>query len=548
MRANSDWAPAFVAASERVMLKTHLVELEVRELGPVSAASLSLTDGFTVITGETGAGKTILVEALQLATGSSEVNYTSTDGLAASALFEGEDGEVLLRREMTESGRLRSTINGSIVSAEQLRSRAEGLITIHGQHDSMLLKNKTECLNLIDNFGSIATTQYLNLLEQLRVHRDRLHSLGGSVEDRAATRARIQAQIELYESVMPSGPNELLDSLERLATLSNLLDQAASISLAAEKLIGEGSAADLVSEANHLLKVVDSLQMFQHRGQSLLEELRDLGQELSVIHRGIDADGGEIEFLSDRIYVLQSLSRRFGEPLSECMKTYNSLLAQRSELDNAHEVSVEIEVLISSTESDLEKERARLKNQRSEAAGRFSNQVGLNLARVALPHARFRVDIAGADGSDISFWFQANPGLKEELLHQTASGGELSRVLLAISLISIGRSSCAVFDEIDAGIGGAVGESIGDCLWELSRHQQVIVVTHLASIAAKADRHWAVSKQVHEGRTEISVRRVEGQDRIDEISRMLSGMTEVEESRQLARKMLEERLSQRSAP
>jgi DNA repair protein RecN (Recombination protein N) len=530
------------------MPKSHLVELEVRKLGPVSAASLSLTDGFTVITGETGAGKTILVEALQLATGASEVNYASTDGLAASALFEGEGGEILLRREMTESGRLRSTINGSIVSAEQLRSQAEGLITIHGQHDSMLLKNKTECLHLIDNFGSIVTTKYLSLLEQLRVHRDHLHSLGGSAEDRASTRADIQAKIKLYESVSPSGPNELVDALARLSIVSNLLEQASSISSAAEKLIGEDSAADLVGEVSRLLQAVDSLQIFQQRCQSLLEELRDLGQELSIVHRGIDADGEEIEYLNERIRLLQGLSRRFGEPLSECVKSYDALLVQQSELDNAHEVSIEIESLISLTESELESERARLKAQRSKAAAKFSEQVSLNLARVALPHARFRVDVAGADGSDISFWFQANPGLREELLHQTASGGELSRVLLAISLISIDRSICAVFDEIDAGIGGAVGESIGDCLWELSRHQQVIVVTHLASIAAKADRHWAVSKQVHDGQTVISVRRVEGQDRIDEISRMLSGMTEVAESRQLAQKMLEESLSQRSAP
>ena len=528
------------------MPKTHLVELEVRNLGPVAAASLSLTDGFTVITGETGAGKTILVEALQLATGSSEVHYISVDGLTASALFEIEEGEVLLRREMTESGRLRSTINGTVVSAEQLRSQAEGLITIHGQHDSMMLKNKAECLNLIDGFGSIVTTDYFDRLEQLRIHRDRLDSLGGSAEDRASTRANIQSQIELYESVSPSGPNELSAALERVATLSNLVDQASAISVAAEKLIGEGFAADLVSEANHVLRAVDSLHIFQRRGQSLLEELRDLGQEISAVHRGIDADSGEIESLNDRIYVLRGLSRRFGEPLPECMKTYEALLAQRSELDNAHEVSVEIEGLISRTEIDLENERARLRILRSEAAGKFSDQVGQNLARVALPHARFRVDVAGADGSDISFWFQANPGLKEELLHQTASGGELSRVLLAISLISIDRSTCAVFDEIDAGIGGAVGESIGDCLWELSRQQQVVVVTHLASIAAKADRHWTVVKNVLSGRTEISVRRVEGQERIDEISRMLSGMTAVEESRQLARKMLEERLAPRS--
>jgi len=528
------------------MPKTQLVELDAHGLGVIDDARLEFGEGFNVITGETGAGKTLLLGALELCIGSDgpSTRHALSGETRASAVFIDKEGrEVVLAREAGSTGRLRSSLDGVASSAEALRTLAGDLIVIHGQHDSLSLRNRSDVLKLLDQSGGVSTGELDEVrLRLAEVTRHRAH-FGGDQASRHREREFSEFQISELEAVKIESASELTDLLESLTRLSELRDgQLALVGVLAD-LDGESDRA-VLSQLARLIDRIPAGSSFDETREELravLAQARETVRELGSLADPDALDVTVIQELEDRVAVLQQIARKFGGSLGAAIEMLDSLqrarLSQVDEERQLAELDAEIDVL-----TTRERELAlAARRDREAAAEQLTVSVRGQLPRVALANATLRFDVAGDDGSVVQILFTANPGQPEGPLQTLASGGELSRVLLALSLETAHEDVVAVFDEVDAGVGGQVAQQIGDCLREVGRQQQVLAVTHLASVAAKADHHFVIEKLVSKGATTTTVRAVEGEDRVREVARMLAGDEITPQARALAVQLLETR-------
>ena len=524
------------------MPKTQLVELQVENLGVIASAHLEFDEGFNVLTGETGAGKTLLVGALSLCTGSSEARYRreSDANVRVSAIFVTDEEEQVLSRESSATGRLRASKNGLATSSEGLRAAGEDLLVIHGQHDSLRLKNRSQVLKILDEFGGIDDSELRRRRQELsRRYADR-DSLGGDAGARARELDFAQFQIDEIQAVGINSSNELDESLEELQGLSELRDDYEGLLSAIEVLDGDSDDA-ILSQFARVLTGLPKGTLASDFGASLAASLASARETVHDFRSSINESGADEErivVLEDRVGVLRALARKYGgtlETVLDNLKELTSLVDRRSNEEQSLE-ALELQILeIEQIERNLS---AVLLSQREVAAAKLSERIGAQLGRVALGNAELTFEVSGSDGSGVSIQFRANPGRPAGDLSEVAIGGELSRVLLALSLETVGDGLVAVFDEVDAGIGGAVAQQIGECLAELATRQQVIVVTHLASIAARAKRHYVVEKLQSDDESVATVQLVDGDARVREIARMLTGDANSDEALALARTLL----------
>ncbi|MGC1239056.1 MAG: AAA family ATPase [Acidimicrobiales bacterium] len=532
------------------MPKAQLVELYAHKLGVIDDARLEFGPGFNVITGETGAGKTLLLGALGLCLGSdaSASRYALTNDTRAVALFLRDDEELAFSREAGSSGRLRSSLNGAPSSAEALRAFAEQLIIIHGQHDSLLLRNRGEIVRLIDDTGDVDTKELSDVRRQLREARQLRDGLGGDEDARHRDLEYLDFQLHELDVAAISSATELDESFAELARLSTLRDGQSAIVEVVELFDGDGDDAVLSQFAQALARVPDGDAYADIRGalRDALIEARDSVHELSALSDPEAFDPRVIENLEARVSVLQHVAKKYGGSLSAALAARDEMRArrERAETDALRVSAIDQEI------SELEIREAdvarRARADREVAAKKLTAAVSRQMTRVALANATLRFVVDGDDGSDAQIFFTPNPGQPEGPLSALASGGELSRVLLALSLETVHRDVVAVFDEIDAGLGGQVAQQIGECLREVGQLQQVLAITHLASVAARADHHFIIEKTVEGGATSTLVREVGGDERVREIARMLAGDTVTAESRALATQLLENSLEDRT--
>jgi DNA repair protein RecN (Recombination protein N) len=533
------------------MPKAQLVELYAHKLGVIDDAHLEFGHGFNVITGETGAGKTLLVGALGLCLGSetSATRYAVTNETRATALFVRPTGtEVALAREATESGRLRSLVDGSVSSAEALGVIAQDLIIIHGQHDSLLLKNRGEIVRLIDESGGIDTSELSDVRHRLRGALQIRDSYGGDAATRDRERDYLAFQIAELEGARISSASELDDVINELSRLTALRDGQASITDVVDLFDGDRDDAVLPTFARVLSRLPDgdAYDSIRRALDEVLVQARDSVHELAALADPDSFDPRVIEEMEERAGTLQRLAKKYGGSLAEAITSLDDLRARAQGLDDAAERITHIDQEIHDLSESERGIAARVRAAREQAAARLTTRVQTQLTRVALANAALRFVVAGEDGSDAQIMFSANPGVAEGPLSALASGGELSRVLLALSLETAHRDVVAVFDEIDAGLGGQVAQQIGECLYEVGRAQQVLAITHLASVAARADHHFVIEKRVSNGTTTTHVREVSGDERVREVARMLAGDTVTQESQALASQLLEKSLQGRT--
>jgi DNA repair protein RecN (Recombination protein N) len=525
------------------MPKAQLVELYARGLGVIDDARLSFGPRFNVITGETGAGKTLLLGALELCLGGegSTSRYAVTSETKAAALFEYGGDERLFIRESTPNGRLRSTLDSAPASADALRTAARDLIVIHGQHDSLTLRTRAEVVRVVDTYGAIDTSALETLRREIRDLERRRDDLGGDAATRDRDLERLNYEINEIESARISGPTELSDVLERLADLTALRDSQAALLYVIERFDGDDEAAVLGNFAALVAQIPTGEFIHPAREQlrRSLEDARDAVGQLQRIANPEAFDEEAMNALAERGSILQHLARKYGGTLDDVLQHYQVASTTVERLSGAAEELAAIEATLVDT-GRRERDEARLvRREREFAAVNLTNELRAQLPRVSLPNASLRFDIDGIDGSDAQILFTPNPGQPEGPLQALASGGELSRVLLALSLATGQHDMVAVFDEVDAGVGGQVAQQIGACLSEVGERQQVIAITHLASVAARAQDHFVIEKKVEAARTVTSVRRVTGDEREREIARMLTGEATSVESLALARRLLE---------
>ena len=525
------------------MPRVVLQELYAQRIGVIDEAKVQFGPHFNVITGETGAGKTLLLGALELCLGSDGATSRQavTSESRAVALFDIDGDERLFVRESTANGRLRAALDGAPASADALRASARDVIVIHGQHDSLTLKNRSEIAHLLDNVGAISTARLEELRTEIRSREQRRSALGGDTATREREIDYLRFQLDEIDATAIESPDELRQMLDELTALTAFAEAQAAMVAVADGFDGEDDAAVLNGFARLLQELPsnDQLADIAARLRDALEGARDAVGELRRRSDPDQINPAAIDTLNERAARLQAIARKYGGSLGaalahreQCATALDTLVHAADELESLDERIATLRV------DELDEAR-RVRREREFAAVTLTERVRKQLPRVALPNASLRFDVDGVDGSEAQILFTPNPGLPEGPLQNLASGGELSRVLLALSLEADNDHLVTVFDEVDAGVGGQVAQQIGACLAEVGQQQQVIAVTHLASVAARAQHHFVIEKSVVYGRTSTTVRPVSGEERVSEIARMLAGDATSGEALALAARMLE---------
>lgn len=523
------------------MPKVLLREIYAKSLGLIDEAHLEVGPGFTVITGETGTGKTLLLGALQLSLGleSAAARLGLRENTRAVSIFESDGHEIALRREVGTSGRLRSLLNGEPSSTDALRNLADSLIAIHGQHDSLSLKSRGEILRHIDRHGDIDAEPLRLIRERLRDLRARQSMSGGDASLRLREIEFVGFQIQEIDDAKLTDENELDRIIAELTRITALRDGQIQLMAVLRNLDDDTNNGLLDDFARTIERLPNDSTYDEARRMfdSALELAREATHELVSLSDPEAYDPSVFAELESRVGQLQSLVRKYGGSLPAVFAAWNNLVERRAKLMDDSRSAEEIDSEIEELERREEQCANDLLRRREESARHLSEAVSSQLSRVALANASLEYRVAGVDGSRAQIFFSANSGTRPGPLGALASGGELSRVLLALSLETSSDEVVAVFDEIDAGLGGQTAQQIGECLHELSQRQQVLAVTHLASVAARADTHFVVEKTDAQGQSSASIRLVTGDERVSEIARMLSG-TESSESRALAVRLL----------
>ena len=543
-----------------------LVELRVRNLGVIDDVTVSLGPGMTALTGETGAGKTLLVEALSLLLGGRGDPSVVRAG-ADEALVEGRfvippgsrtpvetgadqplrdilgDGatEVVLARSVVRGGRSRAWIDGRMATMGALAEIAGLLIELHGQHQHQSLTHAEAQRRAVDAFGHIELAELEAARRRLRQLTDESESLGGDARQRAREIDLLQYQIDEIATagIDDADEDERLEIEEDRLAAAAAHRQAAAAALSAISESDDASALDRLAEASGALSGRVPLAPIETRMRSTMADLSDLATELRTVVETWDDDPERLEEVRSRRHLLRELERKYGSNLDEVL-AFASTARKRLEVIGIEEQRVAtLDGEIREQKEILQGAESQVAAARRETAPRLAAEIEATLRGLAMPSARFSISVEGAGSADqVTFLLGANPGEPEQPLAKAASGGELSRTMLAVRLAITDSPGVMAFDEVDAGVGGAAATAVGEALAGLGHTAQVLVVTHLAQVAALADHQIEVRKLEHGGRTRSEVVALDADARVVELSRMLSGHPDSASAQRHARELL----------
>lgn len=537
-----------------------LRRLHLRDFVIVDELELDFDAGFTALTGETGAGKSILIDALQLALGTRADAGVVREGAArADILAEFEPpaalaaalspwleqggfdaGEaLLLRRTVDAAGKSRAWINGSPATVTQLRELGERLVDIHGQHAWQSLTRPDAVRALLDAQAQVDVQPMAQAWTAWRQAARRLDDARSRHAELDRERERLQWQINELDKLAPGAGewDELNAEHKRLSHAQGILDAARTALDAVSE--GEASADSLTDRAvealQDLLDVDPQLADAAEVLRSAQAQLRDAAHTISAVLRRTELDPDRLAQLDERLASWMGLARRFRRPPQELPQTLQGWRQELADLDAAADLGA-LEQAVAETRRAFETEARRVSTLRRQAAPRLAQAVTDAMQSLGMAGGRFEVALQPLDEPQahgleaVEFLVAGHAGSTPRPLAKVASGGELSRLALAIAVCSLaarqrdgGGAPTLIFDEIDAGIGGAVAETVGRLMQRLGREAQVLAVTHLAQVAACADHHHVVAKQAADGRTTSRIAPVVGEARVAEIARMLGG-------------------------
>jgi len=508
-----------------------LVELRVRDLGVIESVTLDLGLGMTALTGETGAGKTLLVEALELLVGGRADPGLVRPG-ASEALVEGrfviDDDEVILARAVPAQGRSRAWIDGRMAPVSALVETGARLLELHGQHTQQSLLEAAAQRRALDGFAGIDAAPLAAARARRRALDVELQALGGDDRARARQCDLLRYQLSEIDTAELHDPNEdelLRQEEERLAEASAHREAAATALAALDS--GDDrvrGVVDLVGCARAALEGRGPLSELSRRLASLQADASDAASELRRVVETWDDDPVRLEALRTRRQLLRELSRKYGEGPGEVLAFAEEARRLLGDLEAADERAGVLLGELEAADGEVAAAEAAVGSQRRRAAPALAQAVEERLRGLAMPHARVEVTVGELDpGDDVTFLLGANPGEPILPLAKVASGGELARAMLALRLVLTEAPPTMVFDEVDAGVGGEAAQAVGRALAELSERHQVLVVTHLAQVAASAQHQFGVRKEVLEDRTVAHARALGDEDRVVELARMLSG-------------------------
>lgn len=512
-----------------------LVEISIENLGIIESSRLTFNEGFTVFTGETGAGKTMLVEAINLVCGrraETSVIRDGADEAQVEARFielgaDGEEEEIILSRTIHREGRSRAYINGRMATVSALSEMGERLVDIHGQHGHQRLLSAAAQRDALDQFGSIDISPLLDAREAVTHIDAMLAALGGDEKSRAREIDLLSFQCEEIESAHLLGPDEDVQLSQEEDVLADVVRFQESLQRATGLLSDDGGALETIGQALRSLSGIASLADLQNRLQSLLAEAGDVAHAVRAAAENVEENPQRLEEIRVRRQLLRDLMRKYGDTLADVQAFGAETRLRLNELTGYAERVAQLEADKSAALKKLRTAQRRVGDARRAVASDLASKVEQRLRTLALPHAEVRVSVGDAEsdpsGESVVFLLAANPGSAPQPLTKVASGGELARVMLALRLVLTSEPATMVFDEVDAGIGGAAAVAVASSLRELGRHHQVFAVTHLAQVAASAHHQISVSKAVKSGKTFGSAEAISPSQRVAEIARMLSG-------------------------
>ena len=547
-----------------------LTELRVRDLATIADVTLQLGPGLNVLTGETGAGKSMLIDALSLLLGERAAGGSVRPGAAKSVVegaFEGidpatrrrieelgldvEDGRVVVRREVSSEGRSRAWVNGSPTTAAVLAQLGALLIDLHGQHETQSLLHADAQREILDAFAHAeperaAVAEAHNTVFQLRTEESGLSARRDEVRRRADYLRHVVGEID-GANIKPGEDETLQLESRRLSQAGTLVEQAQRI---VEALEGEaGNALGALGVADRALTSLERLDPSVGSWREMLDagyaNLSELTRLAGDYAGSVQEDPERLAFVERRRDLLSRLSGKYGATLHEVLATRDQAAAELDLLDTADTDLRALAARRVAAEGALRSAADALSARRRQAADRLAQGVNRLLPRLGLPGGKLSAELvslpgAGAQGQEsVQLNVQLNVGLEAKPLAKVASGGELSRLMLALKVVLVKHDAIAtlVFDEVDQGIGGETGAQVGLALAEVAERHQVLVITHLPQIAARADGHLVVSKQARAGIATSDVQVLHGEDRVNEIARML-GDTEGDAARRHAQALL----------
>ncbi len=550
-----------------------LKHLHIRDFAVIEELEIQFDTGMTVFTGETGAGKSIIVDALGLVLGDradSNIIRSQCDSTEITAIFEvnnnqsfckildeqgiNQDDEIMLRRVINKDGRSRAYVNGSSVPIQILRDLGECIVDIHGQHAHQSLLKREVQRQLLDDFG-----QYQPVLEQVRsfwndwsAANSELSRISGHDQDRDARLALLQYQVQELEALNPdvTETSELEEEHTRLANASKLLETC-------QQLLNQLTEDDqsVINQLNHSAHELHSLLRFDQSLTSVFEllgnaniQINEAATELRHYLDNLELDPARLKTVEERITALHDTARKHKVKPEELAAHLETL---KSELKNLEDSELHL--------SNLEKKRGQalqsyhkaaleLHAQRKKSAAKLGKGIEAKLKELGMPGGRFEIDVQNVEkdtpqreGMDrIEYLVSINPGQPLQPLNKVASGGELSRISLAIQVIGSKDKGLPtlIFDEVDSGIGGGVAEIVGNLLHSLANNRQIFCVTHLPQVASQGDHHLQVNKSTLAQTTLTQVITLDKDERVEEIARMLGGLKITEQTRAHAREML----------
>ena len=558
---------------------TKLEEISIRSLGVIESSNIEFNDGLTVLTGETGAGKTIVLTALGLVLGNksdSDLVRIGADRATVTGRFavnedisnlitdnggQIEDGSAVITRTVSSQGKSRVLIGGALTSASFVAELSDHLVEIHQQSSAVRLTKPNVVRDLVDSFGGISLASYSATFEEFSNLQKRLLDLKSQLERRDSEIAELKDFVKAFSAVNPK-PNEIETIENEISKLGSVEDINQYISAALNILENEESSAinsmqQARKELDRLKDKDESLDVILDRYLELLLGFQDISSDLASYLSNLEADPKRFEFLQTRKSEINSLLKKFGKGSDRAL-AYDQLIEDGKnaslrieDLSGGEERIKEIKEQLEKVFLQLKNEGKKLSQQRSDAAARMSDAVTKEIKALSMPSGEIKIVCAANDPeksssytafgfNDLEILFCSHQGGKELPLNKVASGGELSRVMLAMEVVIAQTQNIGtyIFDEVDAGVGGKAAIEIGRRLSKLSQNAQVIVITHLAQVAVWADHHLLVKKNESGSVTQSDVISIDEDARKIEIARMLSGQEESQTAQQHAAELL----------
>ncbi|MCC7127112.1 MAG: DNA repair protein RecN [Acidobacteria bacterium] len=537
--------------------------LAIRNLAVIESVRVDFEPSFNVLTGETGAGKSILVEAVGLLLGgraTQDLLRTGEDVAVVEAIFENAAGaEVIVRREITAQGRSRAFINGALATAAALKDLAHQLVELHGQHEHQQLLDPAQHLLVLDDWAGLTALREDVGKRYARVNelRQQIDRLRMDDRERAARLELVEFQLsELSRASLKAGEDEQLAADREILRSADRVQRLCQESYA--RLYDDEQS--VLAGLDQVWKRVGELATFDSRFAGHLEardgmkaQLEDLAFTLRDFSDGLDASPARLQEVEDRLALLERLKRKHGPTLDDVIARRDGLAAEHAALTGGSSSLADLERgLQDAGAAFLDRARA-LSAERSKAGERLGTAIERTLAELAMERARFEIRQSSSEtdshwtdrGIDqVEFYFSANLGEEPRPLARIVSGGELSRVMLALKTLSVaaaGEAAAArtlIFDEVDAGIGGRVATVVGQKLAGLGQRHQVLCITHLPQVAASGRTHFLIQKETRGRRTVTSVARLDRTARVDELARMMGGADAGAQSRAGAEELL----------